>query len=51
MELKDIKQLVIFSKEKNTLTFNDLDGIRISLNNDGTQAIIYLNLNREQAEK
>jgi hypothetical protein len=47
MELKDIKQLVVFSKEKNTLTFNDLDGIRLSLNEDGTQVIIYLFPNNE----
>lgn len=51
MELKDVKQLVVFSKEKNTLTFNDLDGIRLSLNNDGTQVILYLSQNNEQAEK
>ena len=47
MELKDIKQLVVLSKEKNTLTFNDLDGIRLSLNEDGTQVIIYLFTNNE----
>jgi len=47
MELKDIKQLLVFSKEKNTLTFNDLDGIRLSLNEDGTQVILYLSPNNE----
>ena len=40
MELKDVKQLVVFSKEKNTLTFNVLDGVRLSLSNDGTQVIL-----------
>ena len=47
MELKDVKQLVVFSKEKNTLTFNDLDGVRLSLSNDGTQVILYLTPNNE----
>jgi hypothetical protein len=51
MELKDVKQLVVFSKERNTLTFNDLDGIRFSLSNDGTQVILYLSPNNEKAEK
>jgi hypothetical protein len=50
MELREATQLIIVGKENSILNFNDLKGLRFSLNNDSTQVILYLYPSDEKTE-
>ena len=49
MVIKEITTLTIIGKDGSVLVLNDLRGIRLSLENDSSQATLFLSPNDEQA--